>query len=152
MAPWELSWSCQLSNRLMFRCHQVFLALRDGVDEVAVKVLKGKQDEKTTAAFAREVSILSAGASAGSCGPCKEVWNPSSYLDALLTGACGVTVKHTSILQYLGVCSVSGHTLLVRVSGCIVHHPQQHAHMLVTLPARALRAVLHHQSSTLHAI
>ena len=50
-------------------------------------MLRGKQDERTTAAFAREVAILSA-------------------------------AKHPQVLQYLGVCAVNGHTLLVRRPRC----------------------------------
>ena len=38
---------------------QVYLGLRDGVDQVAIKVLKGKQDSRMQTAFAREIEILS---------------------------------------------------------------------------------------------
>ena len=38
---------------------QVYLGLRDGVDQVAIKVLKGKQDARMQAAFAKEIEILS---------------------------------------------------------------------------------------------
>ena len=50
-----------LSERMLHLPGQPRITDSDRGRQVAVKVLKGKQDERTTAAFAREVAILSAG-------------------------------------------------------------------------------------------